>query len=62
MQAESAIHEIQAFSLFLIAAVLLTGASVVEALHVLRKRTEEGFEQIDYRLTVQFHQVKKHLE
>lgn len=35
--AQSAIHEIEAFILFLISAVLVSGASVVEAITVLRK-------------------------
>lgn len=35
--AESAIHEIEAFILFLIAAVLASGAAVVEAVNLLRK-------------------------
>lgn len=38
--AKSAIHEIEAFMLFLISAVLLTGASVVEAINVARKKIE----------------------
>jgi hypothetical protein len=40
LAATTAIHEIQAFMLFLISAVLLTGASVVEAINLARKRIE----------------------
>ncbi len=36
MTADSAIHEIEAFILMLIAAVLLTGSAVVEAINRLR--------------------------
>ena len=35
--AKSAIHEIEAFLLFLISAIFISGASVVEAVHRLRK-------------------------
>lgn len=35
--AKSAIHEIEAFILFLIGAVFISGAGVVEAVNVLRK-------------------------
>jgi len=35
--AKSAIHEIEAFILFLISAVFISGASVVEAVNLLRK-------------------------
>lgn len=35
--AKSAIHEIEAFVLFLIAAVFISGAGVVEAVNLLRK-------------------------
>jgi hypothetical protein len=35
--AESAIHEIEAFILLLISAVLLTGAAIIEAINRLRK-------------------------
>jgi len=40
VDAKSAIHEIEAFMLFLISAVLLTGASVVEAINIARKKIE----------------------
>jgi hypothetical protein len=35
--AKSAIHEIEAFILFLISAVFISGAGVVEAVNLLRK-------------------------
>ena len=35
--AQSAIHEIEAFILFLICSVFITGAAVVEAVNLLRK-------------------------
>jgi 4-hydroxybenzoate polyprenyltransferase len=35
--AESAVHEIEAFILFLISAVFISGAGVVEAVNLLRK-------------------------
>jgi len=35
--AQSAIHEIEAFILFLIGSVFISGASVVEAVNLLRK-------------------------
>lgn len=38
--ANSAIHEIEAFMLFLISAVLLTGASIIEAINIARKNIE----------------------
>jgi hypothetical protein len=38
--AQSAIHEIEAFILFLISAVLLVGFSVVEAINAARKKIE----------------------
>lgn len=38
--AQSALHEIEAFILFLMSAVLLIGASVVEAINIARKRIE----------------------
>lgn len=44
--AQSAIHEIEAFLLFLISAVLLMGASVVDAIGAARRRIEgllQGF-------------------
>jgi 4-hydroxybenzoate polyprenyltransferase len=37
--AQSAIHEIEAFILFLISAVFMSGAGVVEAVNLLRKET-----------------------
>ena len=40
IEAKSAIHEIEAFILFLISAVLLTGASIVEAINIARKKIE----------------------
>ena len=42
--AKSAIHEIEAFILFLISAVLLAGASVVEAINLARKKVEAKME------------------
>ena len=36
-EAESALHEIEAFILFLIGAVFISGAGVVEAVNMLRK-------------------------
>ena len=38
--AESAIHEIEAFMLYLISAVFLSGAAVVEAINAARKKLE----------------------
>ena len=38
--AQSAIHEIDAFILFLICAVLLVGAAIVQAINIARKRIE----------------------
>ena len=38
--AQSALHEIEAFILFLISAVLLVGAAVVEAINIARKKIE----------------------
>lgn len=38
--AHGAIHEIEAFMLFLIAAVLLSGAAIVDAIHVVRKKLD----------------------
>ncbi|MEA2031445.1 MAG: hypothetical protein U9N55_07625 [candidate division Zixibacteria bacterium] len=35
--AKSAIHEIEAFIIFLISAVFISGAGIVEAVHQLRK-------------------------
>jgi hypothetical protein len=43
--AQSAIHEIEAFILFLISAVLLVGASVVEAINIARKRIESSMRE-----------------
>ncbi len=40
--AESAVHEIEAFILFLIGAVFITGAAVVEAVNVMRKKLGES--------------------
>jgi len=37
VSAKSAIHEIEAFILFLISAVFISGAGVVEAVNLLRK-------------------------
>jgi GYF domain 2 len=42
--AQSAIHEIEAFILFLISAVLLVGASVVEAINAARKKIEASIQ------------------
>jgi len=39
--AKSAIHEIEGFALFLIAAVFLVGASTLEAINSLRKTIED---------------------
>ena len=39
--ARSAIHEIEAFILFLICAVFLSGAGIVESIHLVKKRLEE---------------------
>ncbi|WP_429885478.1 hypothetical protein [Geoalkalibacter halelectricus] len=39
--AQTAIHEIAAFSMFLIMAVCLSGAGIIEALHVIRKDLQE---------------------
>ncbi len=39
--AQSAVHEIEAFILFLVAAVFLSGAAIVEALNALRKKFDE---------------------
>ena len=38
--AQSAIHEIEAFMLFLVSAVLFVGASIVETINVARKKIE----------------------
>jgi hypothetical protein len=38
--AESAIHEIEAFMLYLISAIFLSGAAVVEAINAARKKLE----------------------
>jgi len=42
--AQSALHEIEAFVLFLIAAVLFVGAAIVEQLTRLYSRLDAGFE------------------
>jgi uncharacterized membrane protein len=39
--ARSAIHEIEAFILFLICAVFLSGAGIVESIHLVKKKLEE---------------------
>ena len=39
--AKSAIHEIEGFSMFLISAVCLSGAGIIEAVHRLRKLIEK---------------------
>lgn len=38
--ATSALHEIEAFIVFVIAAVLLSGAAIVDAIHTMRRRFE----------------------
>ncbi len=43
--AQSAIHEIEAFILFLISAVFLVGASVVEAINIARKKIESSMRE-----------------
>ncbi|MDF3129462.1 hypothetical protein P0Y35_09680 [Kiritimatiellaeota bacterium B1221] len=45
--AESAIHEIEAFMLFLIAAVLLSGAVVAEQVMLMRKKLEVFLSKLD---------------
>lgn len=40
--AENAIHEMEAFILFVIAAVFVSGAAIVEAINLLRKELTEG--------------------
>jgi hypothetical protein len=40
--AESALHEIEGFLLFLISAILLAGAAIVEAIHSTRKKLESS--------------------
>ena len=60
--ASSAIHEIEAFVLFLIAATLLSGAAVVEGLNRRRKdsiKVEELLEKIAKKLDDQAPFVKK---
>jgi hypothetical protein len=44
MQAKGAIHEIEAFILFLISAVFFVGAGIVEAINSLKKSIDEGKE------------------
>ena len=59
---KSAIHEIEAFVLFLIAATLLSGAAVVGALNRRKKdssKVEELLEKISKRLEDQAPLVKK---
>ncbi len=38
--AQSAVHEIEAFVLFLIGAVFVSGAAIVEAVNAVRKKLE----------------------
>lgn len=40
--AESAIHEIEGFVLFLVSAVFISGAAIVEAVNIMRKNLEEA--------------------
>jgi len=44
--AQSAIHEIEAFVLFLVASVFMVGAGVVEAVTVLQKKLIESLERL----------------
>ena len=44
--AESAIHEIEAFVLFLVASVFMVGAGVGEAVGVLQKKLTESLEKL----------------
>jgi hypothetical protein len=60
--AKSAIHEIEAFSLCLIAAVLFTGACVVDAIHSARNEIIEQLKASDGSLTTELHTVKKYLQ
>jgi len=39
--AKSAIHEIEAFILFLIGAVFISGAAILESMNLLRKKLED---------------------
>jgi hypothetical protein len=50
--AKSAIHEIEAFMLFLIGAVLLTGASVVEAINIARNKLIKAMEDSNFLLNI----------
>ena len=43
--AKSAIHEIEAFTLFLISAVFISGAGIVEAVNQLRREFTQEEEQ-----------------
>lgn len=45
--AESAIHEIEAFMLFLIFAVFLSGAAVAEQVILVRKKLEDFLAKLD---------------
>jgi len=47
LSAQSAIHEIEAFILFLISAVLLAGACIVDAVNGVKKEIREKLEMED---------------
>ena len=60
--AKSAVHEIEAFSLFLIAAVLFTGACIVDSIHSAHRNILEQLKTSDGSLTNDLHTVKKYLQ
>lgn len=64
LNAKSAIHEIEAFMLFLIAAVLFVGATIVEAVNRVRaklKDKEEGSDDItgEYQMIKILKEIEK---
>ncbi len=60
--AESAIHEIEGLILFLMAAVFISGAGIVEAIHYAKRILDARVESLGLEVKMGAHHNKKLLE